>query len=228
LHSWFDRTKSAQNHFTHRALRHHVEGISVAEGLFGNVQVATGASVRELGEQHMDEDVRRIPTAADWLNEMEAPEWLPVDFPGAQESAEIDAARLGADPACLFPLYAWFMETEGWFEDSRHLSMRHHTFGIFEAEDSFGVVMRLPSGTVVPTRYLAERHVYRVLGRVPAATDWLRRIKGRKWMGAARKPGDVLGPDIPVLLHGDGFERTALTGDVPESECQRHDGGQQA
>jgi hypothetical protein len=188
VHSWFDRTKSAQNHFTHRALRHHVEGIAVAASLF----LPGCVTVRTLGEQHLDEDVRGLPTAADWLRHLDPPEWMPKLFPTARESADADAARLGLETGDVEPLYAWFMETETWFDDARHLAMRHHAFGIFEAEDLFGVAMHLPSGKTVPTRYLAERHVARVLGRVPSATDWLRRIKGQKWMGAARKPSEVL------------------------------------
>jgi hypothetical protein len=39
----------------------------------------------------------------------------------------------------------------------------------------------------VPTRVAAEWHVRAVLGRIPAATDFLRRIKGQAWMAAARK-----------------------------------------
>ena len=36
LHSWFDATKSALAHFTHRALRHHREGIAEATHVFGS------------------------------------------------------------------------------------------------------------------------------------------------------------------------------------------------
>ena len=59
-------------------------------------------------------------------------------------------------------------------------------FGIFEAEARFGVLLTTGDERALPTRILGEWHVRAVLGRVPAATDFLRHLKGQRWMAAAQ------------------------------------------
>jgi hypothetical protein len=65
---------------------------------------------------------------------------------------------------------------------------RHHSFGVFEAESRFGPALDIGGDRRVPTRVVAERHVQTVLGRVPAAVDVLRRIRGARWMLQAASP----------------------------------------
>ena len=195
VHDWFDATKVVLTHFTHRALRHHKQGIDEAEKRFGvslRNQNQKDVSIRELGAQHVEEDCRFIPSVEGWLQHMTAPEWVPKQVPSAEEIAETEARRLNVRPEDLLPLNRWMLATEEWFEDSRHLSLRHHSFGIFEAEQVFGSVLSPREGVVIPVRYLAERHVRKVLGRIPAASDWLRKIAGQKWMVDAKSPGEIL------------------------------------
>jgi hypothetical protein len=102
----------------------------------------------------------------------------------------------GGATADYLPLHNWFdasksslagsSETATWFGDARHFAMRHHSFRIFHAEQRFGVVLA-QSLCPIPTRVAAEWHVRTVLGRIPAAADFLRRIKGQPWMAAAHK-----------------------------------------
>jgi hypothetical protein len=66
IHNWFDESKAFLSDFRHRALRHHAEGIFLAERLFGVAIVNSEGKqvpVRYLGEQHVREDLGRIPTA---------------------------------------------------------------------------------------------------------------------------------------------------------------------
>ena len=70
LHNWFDESKCITADFRHRALRHHAEGIFMLEGIFGTViTVSTGRQVpvRQIGEQHVIEDLGFIPSFADWV-----------------------------------------------------------------------------------------------------------------------------------------------------------------
>ena len=65
--------------FRHHAVRHHAEGIFLAERLFGPaIQNSHGKQipVRHLGEQHVKEDLGRIPTAADWLSNVQPQRWM--------------------------------------------------------------------------------------------------------------------------------------------------------
>ncbi len=64
IHDWFDATKAITADVRHRALRHHAEGIFLAEEIFGTtITISTGREipVRWLGEQHVREDLGRIP-----------------------------------------------------------------------------------------------------------------------------------------------------------------------
>ena len=79
IHSWFDESKAFLADFRHRALRHHAEGIFLAEKLFGVAIVnstGTQVPVRHVGEQHVKEDLGRIPTAQDWLLQIAPQRWM--------------------------------------------------------------------------------------------------------------------------------------------------------
>ena len=105
VHNWFDETKAHFPDFRHRALRHHSEGIFLAERLFGvTVKNSEGRDVpvRVLGEQHVKEDLGWIPTAADWLKAISPERWMgasvqKLDFEDMSEQEKeeyrVEAAR---------------------------------------------------------------------------------------------------------------------------------------
>ena len=79
LHEWLDSSKSHLADFRHRALRHHSEGIFMLERLFGTtITLSTGRvlPVRFVGEQHVLEDLGRIPTVQDWLLKIQPEPWM--------------------------------------------------------------------------------------------------------------------------------------------------------
>lgn len=80
IHDWFDASKEHLAIFTHRALRHHTQGIFEAERVFGPTIVnAAGRTipVRWIGEQHVKEDCQgRIPSMADWLKRIQPEPWM--------------------------------------------------------------------------------------------------------------------------------------------------------
>jgi hypothetical protein len=79
IHAWFDESKAYLADFRHRALRHHAEGIFLAERLFGiTIKTSEGkmVPVRWIGEQHVKEDLGRIPTVADWLMCIKPERWM--------------------------------------------------------------------------------------------------------------------------------------------------------
>jgi hypothetical protein len=79
IHNWFDESKAFFADFRHRALRHHAEGIFLAEKVFGiAIKNSDGKQipVRYVGEQHVKEDLGRIPTAADWLAQIQPQRWM--------------------------------------------------------------------------------------------------------------------------------------------------------
>lgn len=190
LHAWFDATKAVRCHYTHRALRHHHEGVTEATNLFGPTLVnSDGAevAVAQLGLQHLLEDCPFAPTAGDWIADMTMPTWLAGTRRTADEMADLSARRFGGDAKAYLPLHRWFMATCQWVDGDEHLLFRHHAFGSFEAEARFGPVIAWPGGGV-PTRVVAERHIQDMVGRVPSAYDWLKCLKGQRWMLQATSP----------------------------------------
>lgn len=79
LHDWLDGSKAHVADFRHRALRHHTEGIFMLEQIFGATMTNSDGRivpVRYIGEQHVREDLGRIPTVADWLLKIEPDRWM--------------------------------------------------------------------------------------------------------------------------------------------------------
>ena len=79
IHDWFDESKMIVADFRHRALRHHAEGIFMAERIFGTtITNADGRAipVRWIGEQHVREDLGRIPSFADWVKAIRPEPWM--------------------------------------------------------------------------------------------------------------------------------------------------------
>jgi hypothetical protein len=79
IHSWFDESKAFHADFRHRALRHHAEGIFLCERVFGVTLTNSGGRaipVRWVGEQHVKEDLGRIPSVGDWLCCIKPEAWM--------------------------------------------------------------------------------------------------------------------------------------------------------
>jgi hypothetical protein len=72
-------------------LRHHAEAIFLAEKLFGIAIVNSGGKqvpVRYLGEQHVREDLGRIPSPQDWLRQIKSQRWMYGQSLKKEESAK--------------------------------------------------------------------------------------------------------------------------------------------
>jgi hypothetical protein len=79
IHSWFDESKAFVSDYRHRAMRHHAEGIFLAEKIFGvSIKNSDGKDVpvRYIGEQHVKEDLGRVPTAQDWFENICPQPWM--------------------------------------------------------------------------------------------------------------------------------------------------------
>jgi hypothetical protein len=79
IHSWFDASKLITADFRHSALRHHAEGIFLAETIFGpTITLSSGRVIpmRWVGEQHIVEDLGFIPSFADWVKCIRPEPWM--------------------------------------------------------------------------------------------------------------------------------------------------------
>lgn len=79
VHQFFDSTKAHVPDNRHRLILHNSFGIAVAEQVFGLAITNTAGCrvfVREIGQQHVLEDLGTIPTLADCLQEVPIRPWM--------------------------------------------------------------------------------------------------------------------------------------------------------
>lgn len=70
IHNWFDQTKAHIPDATHRNVLHNAFGIFVCEQVFGvylTLKTGKQVSVRDIGEQHVLDDLGFIPTLQDCM-----------------------------------------------------------------------------------------------------------------------------------------------------------------
>jgi hypothetical protein len=85
--------------------------------------------------------------------------------------ARSSARKYGGIPSDYQAIHDWFDESKAFLADVRHRALRHHAEGIFLCEKIFGTSI-----------FIGEQHVIEDLGRIPAASDWLREISLQPWM----------------------------------------------
>lgn len=79
IHDWFDQTKAHFPDMRHRAILHSSFGIYLCEQMFGEGIINSDGkhvSVRDIAEQHVLDDMGRIPTLQDYLQDMPFYSWL--------------------------------------------------------------------------------------------------------------------------------------------------------
>ena len=79
VHQWFDATKAHVPDNRHRMILHNSFGISLAEQVFGLALLNSAGKrvfVREIGQQHVLEDLAWLPTLTDCLQELPLRAWM--------------------------------------------------------------------------------------------------------------------------------------------------------
>jgi hypothetical protein len=79
IHEWFDQTKMCFPDMRHRAILHSSFGIYLSTDKFGDYfQNSEGRTIatRDIGEEHVIQDMGRIPTLDDYLDGMPFYPWL--------------------------------------------------------------------------------------------------------------------------------------------------------
>ena len=111
------------------------------------------------------------------------------------------ARKYGGKPEDYLEIHSWFDASKSQFADFRHRALRHHAFGIFEAETVFGTTIVNSDGKTVPVRFIGEQHVREDCGGViPSAQDWLRKIPSKPWMNVGKLASDdAPAPDLADL-----------------------------
>lgn len=79
IHDFFDSTKAALPDIRHRAILHSAFGIFILERVFGTyITNSDGRKVcvRDIGEDHVIEDLGFIPTLERWLKNLPIEDWM--------------------------------------------------------------------------------------------------------------------------------------------------------
>lgn len=79
IHDFFDHSKAHVPDMRHRALLHSSFGIYIVERVFGTTitnRDGKVVQVRDIGEQHVIDDMGTIPTVQDYLDGMPMYNWL--------------------------------------------------------------------------------------------------------------------------------------------------------
>jgi hypothetical protein len=79
IHDFFDSSKQNVPDMRHRAILHSSFGIFLAERMFGKTITNSEGkviSVRDIGEDHVIEDLGFIPTMEKWLKNLPKEDWM--------------------------------------------------------------------------------------------------------------------------------------------------------
>jgi hypothetical protein len=102
------------------------------------------------------------------------------------DHARSSARKWGGVATDYIKIHEWFDETKKWIGHSEHRMFRHHSEGIFECEQRFGMTITNSDGKDVYVRYIGEQHVKEdCFGYIPSAKEWFKAIKSGKpeeWM----------------------------------------------
>ena len=90
--------------------------------------------------------------------------------------------RYGGRASDYEALHSWFDLSKMHIATPQHRALRHHTAGIFEAQEVFGLALSNSDGREVPVRFLAEQHIREDCRRIPTVADWLRGLPLQPWM----------------------------------------------
>jgi hypothetical protein len=105
IHNWFDSTKAHIADSRHRLILHNSFGIFLCEQVFGQLVVKNDGSiikmpyiinsnggqisVRDIAEQHVVDDLGRIPTLAECL-----PQTIDLEFTGLEQKLRIPRSKV--------------------------------------------------------------------------------------------------------------------------------------
>ena len=84
-------------------------------------------------------------------------------------------------------IHWWFDESKDYYGDIRHRALRHHTQGIQQCEDKFGITIKNSDGKIIPVRSIAEQHIREDLGFIPTIQDWFKEIVPKPWRASTKK-----------------------------------------
>lgn len=117
--------------------------------------------------------------------------------------AESSVRKWGGTPTDYLKIHQWFDESKAHFPDNRHRALRHHTQGIFEAENRFGIIITNSQDKDVCVRDIGEQHVLEDLGFIPTLSDYFYEMQYRNWMHGEGRPDHQTLKEVENIFSAD-------------------------
>lgn len=97
--------------------------------------------------------------------------------------AKNSVKRYGGKIEDYIDIHNWFDSTKSATADFYHRAILHNSFGIFLAEQLFGVTITNSDGKIISVRDIGEDHVKEDCGgKIPTIDDWLKDLEPKPWM----------------------------------------------
>jgi hypothetical protein len=97
--------------------------------------------------------------------------------------ANASVRRYGGVPEDYQDIHDWFDQTKAHVPDMRHRAILHSSFGIYLAEQVFGITRKNSDGKIYSVRDVGENHVLEDLQTIPTVQDYLKHMTLEPWMG---------------------------------------------
>jgi hypothetical protein len=108
---------------------------------------------------------------------------------------KVSAKKFGGRPEDYQAIHDFIDSSKAHFPDMRHRALLHSSFGIFIAEQVFGINITNSDGKLVSVRDVAEQHVIDDLGRIPTVQDYLQGMPVYSWLGGGKRTTKHIGWD---------------------------------
>lgn len=188
LHQFFDQSKICIASNVHRLVLHHTFGITLCVEISGQTwnRASDGVSVatESVARQHIMEDFGFIPSLRECLSGHPLCQGVSGLAVRSQERVlEQLARKFGGVPTDYEELGMWFYRPGLELSDPRFFRLLGNSFGIFLAEERFGISLtRASDSKELPTRTLAEMLIYFALDTIPTLAQFFQGISLEAWM----------------------------------------------
>lgn len=115
------------------------------------------------------------------------------------QHAKISAHKHGGVYSDYIDIHEFLDQTKAHVADMRHRAILHNSFGIYVAQQVFGMVRTNSDGREYSVRDIAEDHVLEDLGRIPDLAQVIKAIdvSHLRWLGGLPKNQRTLVAKVP-------------------------------
>lgn len=172
IHSFFDQTKSALADCRHRLFLHNAWGADLMTSVFSKwkPEEHNGATLEMLAEQHMLEDFGEYMPLSACLEDVV----LVIRRP-------FSSYRFNKD-GDWSEFENFFVSPKKFWNDDRSYALVLNSYAPFLLEQKLGSIYNVPGVGIVQTRYIAERIILHMSGRILPLSDIAKNVAMKKWM----------------------------------------------